>query len=416
MIAPVSTEHFIPFRKADVLRLILEDDRLGISRVTQFGELATILQAVFHFELHRELEVLKDAYSPMDPNRDTRPLPVAPAVDRVAQERKMLEALERVLTRANYKRLPPEELNRALAEESVFHVKLHVDMDDFAELILFARGSRTVNETESRWFGLKKETKPIDLYERVVIYARFKDAEHFPARRRRKLAFAPGSAILKLFQNIPKGDLEMLLPNTEVRMKAADHLLIGVPAVAGAIAVVVTKLGATLLILIAVVAALLGLRKDDVTVHPDHLAALSLGLGALGVHFFRQFGRFKNRKILFMKALADSLYYKNLDNNAGVFHRVIDDAEEEECKEALLAYFGLLVAEKPLSREELDQEVERWLQARTGLALDFEVDDALAKLERLGLATRRGERFTVQPLPSAKATLDRLWDNYFQYG
>jgi hypothetical protein len=355
----------------------------------------------------------------MDPNRDTRPLPTEPTVDRLDQERRMLEALERVLGRANYQRLTRDELNRALEEESVFHVKLHVDLDDFAELILFARGSRTVIETESRWFGLRKETKPVDLYERVVIYARFKDAEHFPPARLKKLGFAPGSAMLKLFQNIPKGDLEMLLPNTEVRMKALDQLLIGVPAVAGAVAVVVTKLGATLLILIAVVAALLGLRKDDVTVHPDHLAALSLGLGALGVHFFRQFGRFKNRKILFMKALADSLYYKNLDNNAGVFHRVIDDAEEEECKEALLAYFALLVADRPLSAEELDRNVEGWLLDKTGIQLDFEVDDALAKLERLGLATRQGEgdaqRFTVQALPAAKATLDRLWDNYFQF-
>lgn len=411
-----SGQHFIPFRKADVLRLILDDDRLGMGRAPAFRELAAILQAIFHFELHRDLEALKDAYSPLDPNRDTRALPAAAPVDRVAEEQKMLGALERVLGRANYQRLSADDLNRALNEESVFHVKLHVDLEDFAELILFARGSRTVDETETRWFGLRKRTKPVDLYERVVIYARFKDASAFPKKKLGRLPFTPGSAILKLFQNIPKGDLEMLLPNTEVRMKPLDQLLIGVPAVAGAVAVVVTKLGASLLVLIAVVAALLGLRKDDVTVHPKHLAALGAGLGALGVHFFRQFGRFKNRKILFMKALSDSLYYKNLDNNAGVFHRVIDDAEEEECKEALLAYFVLLVADRPLTNEEIDAEVERWLEAKTGLAMDFEVDDAVAKLERLKLAVRRGERLTAQPLASAKATLDRQWDDYFQYG
>ena len=47
-----------------------------------------------------------------------------------------------------------------------------------------------------------------------------------------------------------------------------------------------------------------------------------------------------------MKALADSLYFKNLDNNAGVFHHLVDAAEEEEFKEAVLAYYFLLTAEK----------------------------------------------------------------------
>ena len=36
-----------------------------------------------------------------------------------------------------------------------------------------------------------------------------------------------------------------------------------------------------------------------------------------------------------MKALSDNLYFKNLDNNAGVFHTLIDAAEEEDIKEAL---------------------------------------------------------------------------------
>lgn len=42
-----------------------------------------------------------------------------------------------------------------------------------------------------------------------------------------------------------------------------------------------------------------------------------------------------------MKALADNLYFKNLNNNDVVFHRLIDSAEEE-CKEAILAYYLLV--------------------------------------------------------------------------
>ena len=49
-------------------------------------------------------------------------------------------------------------------------------------------------------------------------------------------------------------------------------------------------------------------------------ASLGAGVLALGAHLARQFGKFKNRKIAFMKALADSLYFTNLDNNAGVLY------------------------------------------------------------------------------------------------
>ena len=43
-----------------------------------------------------------------------------------------------------------------------------------------------------------------------------------------------------------------------------------------------------------------------------------------------------------MKTLADNLYFKNLDNNTCVFHRLIDATEEEENKEVILAYYFLL--------------------------------------------------------------------------
>jgi hypothetical protein len=36
--------------------------------------------------------------------------------------------------------------------------------------------------------------------------------------------------------------------------------------------------------------------------------------------------------------LTRRLYYQNLDNNAGVFFRVLDEAEEQEFREAILAY------------------------------------------------------------------------------
>ena len=41
----------------------------------------------------------------------------------------------------------------------------------------------------------------------------------------------------------------MLFPNSEVRMKTIDKLIIGVPAAVSGVVVIVTKLGATLILL-----------------------------------------------------------------------------------------------------------------------------------------------------------------------
>jgi hypothetical protein len=61
-----------------------------------------------------------------------------------------------------------------------------------------------------------------------------------------------------------------------------------------------------------------------------------------------------------MKALSENLYFKNFDNNAGVFHHLIDAAEEEEFKEAVLAYSFLLTEDRDLTIAELDGAIENW--------------------------------------------------------
>ena len=89
-------------------------------------------------------------------------------------------------------------------------------------------------------------------------------------------------------------------------------------------------------------------------------------------------------------------------------------AEEQECKEAFLAYHFLHVAAAPPTQDELDGRIEQWLRKSFDVDLDFEVDDALGKLDRLGLLRRDGGRLSVLPLDMALAQLDRVWDNFFR--
>ncbi len=405
------TEHFIPYRKSDLVRMCGQD--LGSVPAADFRQFCALLTALFHFEFHERLEKLKDLYAPVNPDLDTRPCPVTGAEP--TEPKSLVSELETVLTAANFVAITRADLERALQEESLFNVRLEVNFDDFEEVVFFRRGESRRTETIRSLFGLRKREITFTNYDRVLVYVRFRGAEHFARQGRKNLLFTPGSTLLKLFQDVPKADLEMLFPNTEVRMKLIDKILIGVPAAAGSVALLVTKLSGTLILVGAFIAFWLGLRADPVSIDQAALVTLAVGLGTLGGYLFRQFNKFKNRKIQFMKTLTENLYFKNLDNNAGVFHRLIDAAEEEECKEALLAYRALLLAGRPLTEQELDDTVEDWFRTRWQCELDFEADDALAKLVRLELVERSGERYGAVPIGEALRRLDERWDGIFQF-
>jgi hypothetical protein len=116
-----------------------------------------------------------------------------------------------------------------------------------------------------------------------------------------------------------------------------------------------------------------------------------------------------------MKALTDSLYFKNLDNNTGVFHHLVDEAEEEEFKEAILAYYFLLVDDRDLTTTELDETIERWFENKHNCKINFEIEDALHKLKRWDIAYQEGNILRKKDLNGALQQLDKIWDNYFPY-
>jgi len=105
-------------------------------------------------------------------------------------------------------------------------------------------------------------------------------------------------------------------------------------------------------------------------------------------------------------ALGELLEHANYREIGGA---ELQEAFEEEAKEAVLAW-AFLNAHGPASERALDERIERWIHERTGRHCDFEVDDALAKLARLGLAARAGETWTATAPDAAAAGLRARWD------
>ena len=408
-----SSERFIPYRRDDIVTMCIQDKGLSDSEVKAFGDFCKILTALFHFELHENLELLKNYYAPFNPDRDTKLL--GDQEGKADAKEKLEKELKVILEKANFERISENDLQDALECESLFKVKLQVDFNDFEEVLFFRRGVSNRTETVSTWFGLRKKEIQLQVYDRVLVYVRFKNQEYFDEIDKNDLFFQPGSTLIKLFRNVPKNDIEMLFPNTEVRMKPIDKLLIGVPTAVGGVFMLVTKLGGTLLLMFSVLAFWLGFRDTPAEMDQAALVALAIGFGTLGGFLWRQFSKYKNRKIQFMKQLAENLYFKNLDNNSGVFHHLIDSAEEEECKETMLAYYHLLKSKKLMSGKELDETIEEWFYKTHSCSLDFEMNDALQKLLRLKLISEENGKYRAHNINEANARLDALWDNYFKF-
>jgi len=406
---------FIPFRKADIIKMCINDSRLSKHDQNLFKRFCHILGSLIHFEFHHQVEMLKDCYSPFNPDADTRLNYDYSEQEKKEQQKKLVETLTAILNAANFQKITKTNLEEALKEESLFKIRLGVEFEDFEEVLFYQRGESTKEETLVKFFGLKKEPITFTNYERVVIYIKFKKEDYFKAKKQKNLYFTPGSTIIKLFQNVPKADLEMLFPNSEVRMKTVDKLIIGVPAAVSGIVLTASKLGGTILLIASAISFWLGLTQKEVKIEQQHLIALALGLAMLGGFLFKQINKFKNRKIKFMKALSDNLYFKNLDNNTGVFHHLVDTAEEEEFKEAILAYYFLLVEDRDLTITQLDETVERWFENKHNCMINYEIEDALQKLERWNLVNRDRNIIGRKSMNDAMQQLDKIWDNYFPY-
>ena len=393
-------------------------DEVPAEERESFRAFTELLASLVHQEFRTRLEVLKDAYHPFNPDTDTRTIAEpAPAERQVAQERLVAE-LTALAEDANFERISADDLSRAFDEESLMKVRLEADFDDFEQVVFHRRGVRTRREEVKHLLGLRRRTIEFTNYAKVLVFVKFKDADHFEARGEDVdgLPFTPGSTIIKLFQDVPRADLEMLFPNAQVRMRLVDKLLIGVPAAVSGVVVVVTKLLASLIPVLLLLGFWLGVRREPVELNQAQLVALGAALAAFGGYVVRQYTKFKNRKIQFMKALSENLYFRNLDNDAGVFHHLLDAAEEEEVKEAVLAYHFLRSAGGPLTAPELDRRIEDWFVRRWDAEFDFEVDDGVAKLRRLRLIDDGAQgRLTAVPLDEAKRRLDQTWDDLFAY-
>ncbi len=403
-------ENYIPFSKEILLEKQLEQSYSNENEATNFKRLFHILEHYFHYEGFGLNQQLKLNYAHFDPDR----LPEDRELYANKSNLKTFHTIfKKVLEHGNFEQIDEEVLQKAINASDLVGLNLHIDFDDYNEYYLYARGLTKTKEQVKRFFFWKKEVE-IEYYDRVVIYLHYKDTTYFETKKidPEKLHFVPNSIVLKIFKRVPKNDLETIFPNAVPKMSLKDKLLLWIPAIGGGVPILSTKVVPALMKLGAAYKGgnLLYLKGLKTT-----LLQSGIALVVLGLYLFRQYKGYQNKKNNFQKMLTDSLYFKNLGNNGGVFHSLIDASEEEEMKETMLAYSFLLQNNQPTNAEVLDQQIESWFVKEFNCELDFDVHDALSKLQHIGLAKEHNSTWTVLPMEKALKRVDEIWDGIFEY-
>ena len=397
-------DYFIPFTREQINRMLIDISKLDNHQIDKFNQFCLLLNSIYHFEFHKDLEDLKSTYRTFNPDIEISSKELENN-NNSKNEVYFKNSLINTLAEGNFEKVSNENLHTAMEEEGIFPISCVIDFDVFDYYEIYYQGSRTSKEEIKTWIPFKSKEVEFKLYDRIIFFYKVKNQAFFESNTNKIKPGLPGKIYIKFFRNIPESDLEMIFPNPKPEMKFIHKMQIFLPLLAG-FGVLIQK-------------TIIGPKFYNTGTNPLE-EGLSYGLIALlivlGGYVLRTFLGYKNVVQSFLGEIAQSLYFKDKGNNQGVFSMLIDSAEEQESKEAMMAYYFLLTSKKKLNKKLLDNTIEDWLDQEYETKIDFEIDDALNKLEKLELMSKDKDGIlTVVSLDKALEKMDYIWDNFFDY-
>ncbi|KAK9272043.1 hypothetical protein L1049_002412 [Liquidambar formosana] len=170
---------------------------------------------------------------------------------------------------------------------------------------------------------------------------------------------------VKHFRNIPMADMEIVLPEKKnPSLTPMDW---------------VQFLGSAIVGLVAVVGSLDRPTADLWVI----FAILSTVIGYCAKIYFT----FQQNMATYQNLITQSMYDKQLDSGKGTLLHLCDDVIQQEVKEVIISFF-ILMEQGKATRQDLDDRCEELIKEEFGESCNFDVDDAVQKLEKLGIVSR----------------------------
>ncbi|EDV26059.1 uncharacterized protein TRIADDRAFT_55781 [Trichoplax adhaerens] len=377
VVASYDVERFIPVTRRALVRYIYQNPQLLSSEEkANFDQLALTLEDAITKQSNRILEELKDLYDGIDPDKDTKAIRRLSRNEILDNEFWLIRHVSHLLEKANFYKIPSAVVEKSLQEHKSSSISVVADASKYEVLDLWARGRERIHDVHrslySRMMDIMyykiRNVMPPEQYRRVVAILRSKSDK--------KLT-------LKVFKDIPKDNLQALIPDFKIKMgKNTRRFIMASVGVSG----------------ISLLAKSVSALAQYPIVNTVWVAA-----GVAAVMALNGYNAYTNKRNAYLVNWSSLLYYKNIANNRGVLALLTDRANDEIVKEAILVYVILLSnatnvnsssIARPIGRTTVDlveSQVSDWIKAQFDINLQFNAADAIQRLMQLGLIRQDGD-------------------------
>ncbi|KAH7852275.1 hypothetical protein Vadar_022669 [Vaccinium darrowii] len=234
---------------------------------------------------------------------------------------------------------------------------------------LFVERIRIENMRLSIGKLLSKITIQEPTFERIIVVYRRANSKKESGR----------GIYVRHFKKIPMADMDIVLPEKKnPTLTPMDWVKFLVSAVIGLVTVVSS----------------INKPKANVKV----LAPILSGVIAFCA---KTYFSFQSNFTAYQNLITRSMYESQLDSGRGTLLHLCDEVIQQEVKEVIISFF-ILMEQGKATRQDLDKRCEELIKQEFGVTCNFDVDDAVQKLEKLGIVTQDANgRYDCSDLKSA---------------
>ncbi|XP_047333253.1 uncharacterized protein LOC124936772 [Impatiens glandulifera] len=204
---------------------------------------------------------------------------------------------------------------------------------------------------------------------------------------------------LKIYERISIPDLPVVFPHKKLSFRILDTVRLDIASVLGLLAFVINY------------------KFENILSSPSALLLDVITTSTLILYVTRVAFGYKQTWDRYQLLVNRTLYEKTLASGFGSVYFLLDASEQQQYKEAILAYAMLLKAEnsKAICEASIKDQCERFMYNTMGEKVEMPIDKALNTLVRLGLVTEENnvdhERmFNAVPCATAYNILKQHWN------
>ncbi|KAL5539410.1 hypothetical protein UlMin_045105 [Ulmus minor] len=209
---------------------------------------------------------------------------------------------------------------------------------------------------------------------------------------------------LKIYERIPIPELPVIFPHKKLSFRIIDTVRLDVATILGLLAYFINY------------------KFVNFLTSPSALFLDVVAITALIIYISRVVLGYKQTRDRYQLLVNKALYEKTLASGFGSIHFLLDASEQQQYKEAILAYSVLLKMEKGkiTCRRDVAEKCERFMYDAFRIKVQMPIDKAISTLLRLGLATETNihgrTRLQAIPCPEAYESLKERWNSLLGCG